>query len=219
MATPIGDARHPVVVELFQSQGCSSCPPANDRVIAVASDPNILVLTYEVTYWDKLGWTDTFGNPAFTNRQYDYATALKRKGVYTPQVIVNGRVHGVGSRKGELEELMEQGDRGLTGPEITVTDTQAYISTVTSVAGSENEGGELLLVRYNPRIVHVAIKRGENAGRNLPHANIVCEIVALGKWNGQPATVKLPKPMRSGLKTAVLLHAARGGPILAAGHN
>src|SRR5512146_2171714 len=96
------DARHPVVVELYQSQGCSSCPPANANLIAVADRPEILALSFGVTYWDDLGWKDTFAKPQFTQRQWDYARGLKHTQVFTPQIVVNGRKDGVGADPGEF---------------------------------------------------------------------------------------------------------------------
>src|SRR5271154_4230481 len=86
------DAGHPTVVELFQSQGCSSCPPAEANVGAVSDRPDVLALAFEVDYWDRLGWKDTFSKPAWTARQLAYAQAMGRAGVYTPQVVINGRV-------------------------------------------------------------------------------------------------------------------------------
>src|SRR3984885_14391528 len=91
-----GDAGRPTVVELFQSQGCSSCPPAEANVGAISDRPDVLALAFEVDYWDRLGWKDTFSRPAWTARQYAYAQAMGRDGVYTPQVVVNGRVEGDG---------------------------------------------------------------------------------------------------------------------------
>ena len=88
------DAAHPTVIELFQSQGCSSCPPAEASVGAVSGRPDVLALSFEVDYWDRLGWKDTFSKAAWTARQYAYARALGHDGVYTPQVVVNGRVAG-----------------------------------------------------------------------------------------------------------------------------
>ena len=90
------DAAHPTVIELFQSQGCSSCPPAEANVGAVSDRSDVLALSFEVDYWDRLGWKDTFSKHAWTERQYAYARALARDGVYTPQVVVNGRVEGDG---------------------------------------------------------------------------------------------------------------------------
>src|SRR5271156_6379106 len=102
------DAAHPTVVELFQSQGCSSCPPANANVLAIAGRPDILTLSWQVTYWDNLGWKDTFGSPLFTARQWAYARAFHRGEVATPEVVVNGRADVVGSNRGELENLIQR---------------------------------------------------------------------------------------------------------------
>ncbi|MEN3177307.1 DUF1223 domain-containing protein [Gluconobacter sp. OJA] len=85
------DPDHPTVVELFQSQGCSSCPPANANLLALSDRPDLLTLSWEVTYWDDLGWKDTFSAPAFTARQWDYAHAFHRREVFTPEIVVNGR--------------------------------------------------------------------------------------------------------------------------------
>ena len=110
------DSRRPTVVELFQSQGCSSCPPAAANVRAVGDRPDVLALAFEVDYWDRLGWKDTFSSAAWTARQYAYARALRRDGVYTPQVVVNGRVEGDGLNLGGLAALIRHGDRGTGGP-------------------------------------------------------------------------------------------------------
>ena len=91
------DPSHPIVVELFQSQGCSSCPPANANVNALSARADVLALSFAVTYWDRLGWKDTFAKPQFTERQWQYARAMRQQDVYTPQVVVNGRVEGVGA--------------------------------------------------------------------------------------------------------------------------
>jgi hypothetical protein len=114
------DASHPAVVELFQSQGCSSCPPANGNVNALSERADVLALSFAVTYWDRLGWKDTFAKPQFTERQWQYARAMRQQDVYTPQVVVNGRVEGVGADPGEIEGLMSRADRGATGPAVTI---------------------------------------------------------------------------------------------------
>ncbi len=211
-ATPAfaADARHPTVVELFQSQGCSSCPPANANVMALADRPDILALSWQVTYWDRLGWKDSFASPAFTSRQWDYAHAFHRDEVATPEVVVNGRADVVGSDRAELAGLIGRSDRGEAGPAITVAGDRA------AVAGPAAGSGGILLVRYDPAIIAVPIRAGENAGRTLPHRNVVREIVSLGRWNGGRATYPLPAPSRPGLATAILLQESPGGPILAA---
>ena len=206
------DAEHPVVVELFQSQGCSSCPPANARVLAIAGRPDVLALSWEVTYWDHLGWTDIFGSPAFTQRQYDYARALGHDGVFTPQVVINGRVDGVGSQNGELAGLIRQGDRGNAGPALQVSDNAVQI-------GAGAGQADVVLVRYDPALIQVPIKRGENAGATLPHRNTVRQVMKIGAWTGQPERLTLPEAPRKGLRDAVLLQAPNTGPILAAEHD
>ena len=202
------DAAHPTVVELFQSQGCSSCPPANANVLAIADRPDVLALSWQVTYWDQLGWKDTFGSPAYTARQWDYARAFHRAEVATPEVVVNGRADIVGSNRGELEALLHRADRGDRGPRVDIAGDRV------TVAGDAR--GVVLLVRYDPNIVQVPIKRGENGGRTLPHKNVVREVVRLGEWEGGSKSYLLPAAVRPGLKTAVLVETAPGGAILAA---
>jgi hypothetical protein len=108
-ASYAADATHPTVVELFQSQGCSDCPPAAASVAAISDRPDVLALSFAVDYWDRLGWKDTFSKPAWTARQYAYAHAMGRDGVYTPQVVVNGRVEGDGLEPGSLVNSCEPG--------------------------------------------------------------------------------------------------------------
>jgi hypothetical protein len=204
------DARHPTVVELFQSQGCSSCPPANANAIALSDRPDLLVLSFGVTYWDQLGWKDTFASPQYTQRQWDYARALRHTDVWTPQVVVNGRADVVGVRRDELEALIRREDRGAGGPVITVEGDRVSVG-----AAPVRRSGEVLLVRYDPNIVQVPIKRGENAGKTLPHKDVVKALVRLGSWSGAAEAYRLPTPA-PGLKSALLIQDGPGGPILAA---
>jgi hypothetical protein len=206
------DAAHPTVVELFQSQGCSSCPPANANLIANADRPDVLALAFQVTYWDHLGWKDTFDDPRFTDRQWDYARALHHRNVFTPQVVVNGRLDGVGAVPAEFAGLVRKGDRGLSGPALSVAGGAVSIGAGKAPA----TGADVWLVRYDPRTVQVAIRAGENGGKTLPHRNVVKQLVRLGAWRGAPATLKLPPATDPALKTAVLVQAGRGGAILAA---
>lgn len=203
------DAAHPTVVELFQSQGCSSCPPANANVMAIEDRPDILALSWQVTYWDQLGWKDTFAKPAFTARQWDYAHGLHHADVFTPQVVVNGRADIVGNRRDQLEALIRTADRGDGGPKVSLSAGRVTV-------GAAPGRGAVLLVRYDPRIIQVPIQRGENGGRTLPHRNVVREVVRLGDWDGHARTYPLPAPGQPGLATAILVQSASGGPILAA---
>ena len=205
------DAAHPVVVELFQSQGCSSCPPANANLIALSQRPDVLALSFGVTYWDSLGWKDTFASPQYTARQWDYAHALRHDNVFTPQVVVNGRIDGVGAQHGEIEALMRRAERTAPGPVVTIGASDVSIG-----AAPAARGADVWLVRYDPRVVQVAIQRGENGGRTLPHRNVVRELVRLGGWKGQAARFSLPASHDPALRTAVLVQTAGAGPILAA---
>jgi len=203
----------PVVVELFTSQGCSSCPPANATLAVLADRPGVLALSFGVTYWDDLGWKDTFASPQFTARQWDYAHGLHRSQVGTPQMVVQGRSDTVGQSVGEVEPLIEAVRRqGVVAPAIAVTDRAATVA-----AGAGLPRADVWLVRYDPRVVQVPIRRGENGGRTLPHRNVVHELVKLGGWSGQAETFTLPQASDAHLRTAVLLQAGVGGPILSAG--
>jgi hypothetical protein len=206
------DARHPAVVELFTSQGCSSCPPADANVQAIAERPEILALAFSVTYWDQLGWKDTFGKPAYTARQWDYARALGHTEVFTPQVVVNGRKDGIGNDAGALAALIRAADRGAGGPDIQIAPTVAKIGAGPAPA----RPADIWLARYDPRIVQVPIRRGENGGKTLPHKNVVRQWLRLGAWTGKPETLRLPASPDPALRTAILLQAPKGGAILAA---
>jgi hypothetical protein len=197
------------VVELFQSQGCSDCPPANANVMALADRPDLLTLSFGVTYWDNLGWKDTFASPQFTARQWDYAHALRHAEVYTPQVIVNGRADIVGRDRMALEQLIAK-EANVSSPTADVNPNSVHLG-----AGGDRQA-DIWLVRFDPRTVEVPIGRGENSGLTLPHRNVVKELVKLGKWTGQPETLPLPQSRQGGLKDAILLQEGRGGHILAA---
>ena len=206
------DAERPVLVELFQSQGCSSCPPANANLIRFAARKDALALTFAVDYWDSLGWKDTFSKPEFTARQWAYAKAMSHSEVFTPQVVVNGRADGTGLEDGEMASLANRADRGATGPDVTFEPGAVRIG-----AGSApKEGAEVWLARYQPGVVEVAVRRGENAGRTLPHTNVVRQFIRLGRWSGEAERLPLPASETPGLADAVLVQAAGAGPILAA---
>jgi hypothetical protein len=197
------------VVELFQSQGCSSCPPANANVLALADRPDVLTLSWQVTYWDYLGWKDTYAQPAFTTRQQAYAAALHNDGVFTPQVVVNGRGDVIGGKHGEVEGALQRFDRGGDAVKLTLDAGQVTVSGSTTPSS-------VYLVRYDPRIVQIPIKAGENGGRTLPHRNVVRELALLGKFNGGTQHWNLPAAKQPGLRTAVLVQSGVAGPIVAA---
>jgi hypothetical protein len=206
------DARHPAVVELFTSQGCSSCPPADANVQAIADRPEVLALAFSVTYWDQQGWKDTFGKAAYTARQWDYARALGHKEVWTPQVVVNGRKDGIGNDAAGLAALIRAADRGDGGPDIQIGGNAATIGAAQAPA----RPADVWLARYDPRVIQVPIRRGENGGKTLPHKNIVKQWVRLGAWTGAAETLKLPASPDPALRTAIVVQAPKGGAVLAA---
>ena len=207
-----GDAARPTVIELFQSQGCSSCPPAEANVGAISDRPDVLALAFEVDYWDRLGWKDTFSRPAWTARQFAYAKAMGHgENVYTPQVVVNGRVEGDGLEPGALAGLVSRGDRGAGGPSLGFSGGAVKVGAGAAPAG----GADVWLARYIPSTVEVTIPRGENSGHTLPYKHVVREMVLLGEWQGEAATFPVPDGDTS-LAEAALVQAHGVGPILAA---
>ncbi len=200
---------HTVVVELFTSQGCSSCPPANDTLNKLAERPDVLALSFGVTYWDNLGWKDTFASPAFTQRQYDYANGLHHANVFTPQMVINGRKDTVGQKLSDVEPLIYAAKALPAGPSVILSADQVSIAASAQTA-------QVWLVRYDPRLVQVPVQRGENSGRTLPHRNVVRQLLKLGSYSGQAVSFTLPKSADISLKTAVLVQQGTGGPILSA---
>ncbi len=203
----------PVVVELFTSQGCSSCPPANANLAGVADRPDVLALSFGVTYWDYIGWKDTFAKPEFTNRQYAYEHSLHRATAYTPQMVVNGTMDLIGNSAEELDRFIgaARQNAATDAPKITLAEGKVTIG-----AGSAPEDtADVLLVRYDPNIVDVPVARGENTGRTLPHKHVVHELTRLGGWKGEAVSFDLPAAP-DGLTTAILVQSAYTGPILAA---
>ncbi|MBS0385706.1 MAG: DUF1223 domain-containing protein [Proteobacteria bacterium] len=215
-ATAFGDGgssrppnSEPVVVELFESQGCSSCPPANANVNALSARQDVLTLIYGVTYWDQLGWTDTFARPEFTQRQRDYARGLGNDNVYTPQVVLNGRMDLVGNDRAQLDAAI----RRAAAPFAAHGSIAADRLELVAVHGVH---ADLWLARYDPRTLNVAIRAGENDGRTLPHIHVVRELRRLGVWDGSARSYRLPPATQAGLRTAVLIQSQNGGPIVGA---
>jgi hypothetical protein len=209
-APALAQSQPRAVVELFTSQGCSSCPPANANLITLSQRPDVLTLSYAVTYWDRLGWKDTFGKPEFTDRQVVYEPALNQFGPYTPQMVVNGATTAVGNQIAQVDALLNNA-MPLAGPALSLNGSDLTLGAGTAPA----QGADVWQVSYDPNVVEVPVGRGENSGRTLAHTHVVHELVHLASWTGEPLALTLRLPP-SGLRTAILLQAPNGGPILSA---
>ena len=205
----------PTVVELYQSQGCSSCPPAIANINVLANDPRLLVLDFAITYWDRLGWKDTFARPEYTQRQWDYAHGLKHNNVYTPQVVVAGRNDLVGTDPRELRHAVDAAMSATVAPSVSLQGDKVSIGE----AATSGPDADVWLVRYDPRIQSVAIGAGENGGVTLAHRNIVRQITRLGSWKGKMETFQLTPASDGNWRNAILVQHPSGGAILAAAKN
>ena len=207
-SAPANVTPHKVVVEIFQSQGCSSCPPANANFNALSNRPDVLALSFSVTYWDRLGWTDTFGRPSYTKRQEDYARGLRNPNVFTPQIVLDGRSDLVGNNPNELERAIAQAQR---------TPSQARIDRVgssLSITNAQSIPSDIWLVSYEPQPILVAIKAGENNGKTLPHNHVVRNLVRLGTLPRGSGQIAIPLAGSGNLRRAVLVQGLNGGPML-----
>ena len=176
----------PRVLELFTSQGCSSCPPADRLLATLADDPQFIVLSLPVDYWDRLGWKDTFAKHAFTERQYGYAGVRGDGQVYTPQVVVNGSEHANGANRRAIDASAET-TTDLSVP-VNVTRTGGDIEV--SVGGGAKQDATIVALPYFATR-QVAIGRGENAREKLTYTNVVRDIVLVGRWDGSAVQQKL----------------------------
>ncbi len=173
----------PVLVELYTSQGCSSCPPADEFMAHLAKDPDVIALSLHVDYWDYIGWKDTFGSPQFTNRQKAYARAIGSRTVYTPQMIVDGEGRVEGMDPMTLADLVREHLAKESPVELTIRRVGDDI-IIRAVANPPLErGARVQMVRYTPE-EKVTIERGENAGKEVTYYNVVTSWQPLADWPG-----------------------------------
>jgi len=185
----------PTVIELFTSQGCSSCPPADALLGKLKHRKDVIALTFPVDYWDYLGWKDTLASPTYSKRQRNYARARADRQVYTPQMVMNGRIHVVGNRPAAVDRAIQsvKKDNGVT---ITMAaEGDAIKVTARNDNGSASLSGDkatLWLVLFSGTET-VKIGRGENGGDTITYHNVVRQITPIGMWEGKPISIKLPK--------------------------
>jgi hypothetical protein len=204
----------PIVVELFTSQGCSSCPPADVVLGELKSRQDVLPLSFHVTYWDRLGWPDSFGLEASTERQRTYVDLLEKGGLYTPQMVIGGRIDVVGSQRGRVREAIDLlATRRQPGVPIAIEES------VLRLGAGPSDDATIWLFGVD-REHDVWIQRGENRGRVVRYHNVVREVTSLGRWSGE--VVELPLPLKRLAAegrddAAVVVQRPGTGEILAAG--
>jgi hypothetical protein len=198
-------AERPVVVELFTSQGCSSCPPANAYLNELSKQRrDVLALAFHVTYWDRLGWKDPFSLQAATQRQDVYGRRFG-DGSYTPEIVVDGAAGMVGSARGDVGSAIENARRnGRTAAAVSVIRSGERVSVQ---VGAGSGSGRILLIGFDHEHT-TPIGRGENSGHTLTEANVVRSIRSVGQWSGTP--LRISEPFPEGQDVAVVLEAPDG---------
>ncbi|HHZ07450.1 MAG TPA: DUF1223 domain-containing protein [Rhizobiales bacterium] len=219
-----GEGTSPLgVVELFTSQGCSSCPPADKLFGELAARGDIVALAYHVDYWDYLGWHDTLASEENSARQYGYMQAFDNRSVYTPQAIINGRADARAANPGEIERTLLDLKAGGKGLNVPISVRRAGDTVVIEAGeGSPDARAAIVLVSFAPP-TPIAIRKGENKGKNITYWNAVLRVQTVGMWRGAFARIEMPatEVERKGAGgCAVLLQSVsadgRPGPILGA---
>jgi hypothetical protein len=208
-AAPACADSRPIVVELFTSQGCSSCPPADRLLGELARRRDVIALGFHISYWDHLGWKDPLSSQSATDRQFAYARRLSGGRVYTPQMVVEGTHEMIGSHRAEVLAALREAQPAAIAPVSFAKDRRAV------AIGAGNGAGEVLLARF---VRHRAtqVEAGENAGRALDDSNGVETLTTLGRWTGAKAAFAI-EPPAAGEGLAVLVQAADGEILGAAG--
>ena len=197
------------VVELFTSQGCSSCPAADKLLGELAKDPNVIALSLPIDYWDYLGWKDTLADARFTARQKAYSRMRGDRDVYTPQVIVNGSAHVIGSDRAKIEgaiDATKKTEGVMSVPvSMSVAGKQINVSVAASNKAAGARRGEVWICSVS-KAVPISIGRGENRGREITYHNVVRNLLKVGDWNGSAGnwTVPLENISRDGVDAAVV---------------
>ena len=209
-STPLAASGRATVVELFTSEGCSSCPPADALLAELSARPDVLALSFHVDYWDRLGWKDSFSSPDATRRQQGYADRLGLASVYTPQIVVDGKWQAVGSDRAEVEQALDAARRSREAVPVALAVDQGQ-AHVTLRQAAEAVGATLLLIGFDRRHV-TAVARGENGGRTLSHVDVMRRIEEVAQFDGRARTFEVA--IRSPCDRVAAILQARDGRIL-----
>lgn len=209
------------VVELFTSQGCNSCPPADAVLEKLIDRGHVLALAYHVDYWNYLGWTDTLASKQNTKRQYGYAATMGRSNIYTPQAVLNGRTDVNGANLNAIDKGLSKLDATLDGLNVPVR--ASVNGKEIDISLGSGKGMADVVIAYFKRREVVKITRGENAGKTITYLNSVTDVETVGMWKGAPMDLKIPMSVMDGSAydgCAVLLQQTgpngEPGPILGA---
>jgi hypothetical protein len=208
--------KRPVVVELFTSQGCSSCPPAEAFLNDLTKRKDVIALEFHVDYWDYIGWKDLFAKPEFTARQKSYVTSMGSRYAYTPQMVIDGREHVGGSHRAKVESVIRKAQANASkAPPIKMR--REGKNLIISVGAARASGDYVVTMATFDKPHVTKVKRGENRGMTLTNANVVRELVKIGDWNGKAAeyTISLDGTDGDG-GCAILVQKKGHGPVLAA---
>jgi hypothetical protein len=213
--TPFGAwAQTPVVLELFTSQGCSSCPPADALLAELADRPEVIALALHVDYWDYLGWKDSFGSPKYTARQRAYAKAARSRSIYTPEMVVHGEDRVAGHNAEQIEARIAAHHGSPAPASLSLSRDGDTLEIALAPAGPPIGASDVHVVRFVPSDV-VAIEAGENAGKEITYTNIVTGWETVARWDGESA-VELHADAPGDAPVAVIVQKTHMGPILAA---
>ena len=210
------------VVELYTSQGCSSCPTADALLNKLAERDDIIAVSLSVDYWDYLGWKDTLAQSKFTERQKGYAKILGDGMIYTPQVVVNGSVHVNGSDERKIFAAIEKTNKSMASSHVpvhmSVVDGKLVVDVGAAPQGASTKDATVWLAVIRPT-VEVPITRGENKGKTVTYANVVRDLMPIGMWTGKAMTLQLQRDSLAHAdaeRCAVLVQQGRAGPIVGA---
>jgi hypothetical protein len=212
----------PAVLELFTSQGCSSCPPADALLAELGKRPGLIALSYSVDYWNYLGWHDTLSSPANSERQREYARARGDGSVYTPQMVVDGVLHVNGSNEAAIEMAMRNASQRLDGVQVPVNmhpENGTLVIGIGAAPEASSQKSATVWLAIAKALETVAISRGENRGKTISYYHPVRELTPIGMWKGEAMTLKLPLrefKLVGGDYLVALLQVENGGPILGA---
>lgn len=214
LASPVASSGD-VVVELFTSQGCSSCPPADALLAEIVDREGIIALSLHVDYWDYLGWKDEFARAEFTQRQRGYASLAGSSYIYTPQMVIDGTSHIIGTKAMKLSDALMAHARRPEAAQVEAKRQGDKVRLRIEPAGETPGGLAIYVVSYAPSKT-VSIRRGENAGRQMTYHNVVVGWQKLTDWDGG-ATLEATFPLERDTQAAVIVQSGFSGPIIAAG--